>query len=181
MHLVSKLCCDLSWMTEMQRKNILKNLKIEEGKRKNEVDSIIKEIASKEMDYLRKTSSSSTSPSWNSKSKKDYILPPAALTAACLLEGLEYPMAQGASLLMMGVFIGSFMNFKEVRQERAVLEKERKELKIERCELDKDKFEFDEKKLNWALDQKKIEHQKILMQIDLNETREAYLKTTVNF
>ncbi len=181
MHLVSKLCCDLTWMTELQRKKILKNLKKEEGTRKNEIDGIIKEISNQEMEYLKKSSVPLGPSSRLSKVKREYVLPPVALITTCLLEGLEYPLAEGASHVIIGMFIASFMSFNDVRQKKEALDEGQKELKKERCKLDKDKFEFDKKRLNWELDHKKIDYQKTVMQIDTAETREAYLKTILDF
>ncbi|MES2198671.1 MAG: hypothetical protein V4489_00680 [Chlamydiota bacterium] len=173
MHLVNTLCSNLTWMSEPHRKNILKDLKIEEEKRRNEVNDIVQKIAKNELEYKKKSSVEASS-SWIPKVEKEDVVPWGALVAVCLFDKADAPVLQGVALTALGMVFGSVAVSYEVSEERIALKEEKKE-------FIKEKFEFDKSQLEWKRDLKEINHQMVRARLDAAEVREEYLKRVKDF
>lgn len=150
--------------------------KLEEAKRRKEVNDIIRKIAEREIESKKEFSAMNQTSSVL-KLKREDTFPLVSITLVTILSCSENPALQVFAAFFFGAGCGGVFAWSDVKKERSFLALDREKLIKEKIELNKKLDGFNQEQL--AVKQK--EHQKALKDLQDEEKRVQILKQSSKF
>ncbi|MBS0627795.1 MAG: hypothetical protein JSS09_06245 [Verrucomicrobia bacterium] len=173
MNLVNRIFSDVNKILARDR---LQDLKLEEEKRRKEIDDLTQKVLKREVESKKELFVKNQT-SLIPKLEKEQTFPLKVIVLTGLLASFENPGLQMVAAFFLGAGSGSIFVGSDIKKERSLLALDQEKFIQEKMEFNKKALEFHQEQLA----AKKQEHQKVLKELKAEEERIDFFKKITRF